>query len=83
MSTTGAPSNVFEELAQLFGSGPNDEQILNFRPSFQVVQRASRLLELSRNGQLDDERKHELDQYEQAELLMRMVKAQIRARQGN
>jgi hypothetical protein len=81
MSTTEAASKVFEEIAQLFGSGPTDEQILNFRPSADVVQRASQLLSLNRTGQMDNDLKHELDQYEQAELLMRMVKAQIRARQ--
>ncbi len=83
MSTTEAASKVFEEIAQLFGSGPTDEQILNFRPSADVVQRASQLLSLNRTGQMDDDLKHELDQYEQAELLMRMVKARIRARQGS
>ncbi len=66
MSTTEAASKVFEEIAQLFGSGPTDEQILNFRPSADVVQRASKLLSLNRTGQMDDDLKHELDQYEQA-----------------
>ena len=83
MSTTEAASKVFEEIAQLFGSGPTDEQILNFRPSADVALRASQLLSLNRTGRMDDELRHELDQYEQAELLMRMVKAQIRARQGS
>jgi hypothetical protein len=83
MSTTEAASKVFEEIARLFGSAPNDEQILSFRPSAHVAERASQLLQLNRAGQLDDELRHELDQYEQAELLMRMVKAQIRARQGS
>jgi transposase len=83
MSTIEAASKVLEEIAQLFGSGPTDEQILNFRPSADVAQRASQLLSLNRPGQMDDEVRHELDQYEQAELLMRMVKAQIRSRQGS
>ena len=80
MSTTEAASKVFEEIAQLFGSAPTDEQILSFRPSAEVAQRASQLLMLNRNGQVDEELKHELDQYEQAELLVRIVKAQIRSR---
>lgn len=83
MSTTQAASKVFEEISQLFGSGPTDEQILNFRPSAEVAQRASQLLSLNSAGQMDDGLKYELDQYEHAELLMRMVKAQIRARQGS
>jgi hypothetical protein len=81
MSTTEAASKVFEEIAQLFGSGPTDEQILNFRPSADVAQRASQFLSLNRTGQIDDDLKRELDQYEQAELLMLLVKARIRARQ--
>lgn len=51
MSTTEAASKVFEEIAELFGSGPTDEQIFNFRPSADVVQRASQLLSLKRTGQ--------------------------------
>jgi len=83
MSTTEAASKVFEEIAQLFGSGPTDEQILNFRPSTVDAQRATQLLSLNRTGRIDGDLKHELEQYEQAELLMRMVKARIRARQGS
>jgi hypothetical protein len=47
MSTTEAASKVFEEIAQLFGSGTANEQILNFRPSADIVQRASQLLSLN------------------------------------
>ncbi len=47
MSTTEAESKVFEEIAQLFGSGPTDEQILNFRLSADVTQRAAQLLSLT------------------------------------
>ncbi len=54
MSTTEGASRVFDEIAQLFGSGPTDEQILNFRPSADVTQRASQLLSLNRTGQMDD-----------------------------
>ena len=83
MSKTEAASKVFEEIAQLFGSGPTDEQILNFQSSADVVQRATKLLSLNRTGPMDDDLKQELDQYEQAELLMRMVKARIHVRQGS
>ncbi len=80
MSTTEAASKIFEEIAQLFASAPSDEQILSFRPPVEVARRASELLILNRSGQADEDLRHELDQYEQAELLMRMVKARIRAR---
>ncbi len=80
MSTAEAAAKIFEEIAQLFGSCPTDKQVLEFRPSPDVSQRASQLLQLNRTGKMDDDLRHELDQYEHAELLMRMVKAQIRAR---
>lgn len=83
MSTTEAGSKIFEEIASLFASAPSDERILGFRPSSEVTLRASQLLELNRCGRMDEETKHELDQYEQSELLMRMVKAQIRSRHGS
>lgn len=83
MSTTEAASKVFEEIAQLFASSPTDEQILSFKPSVEVAQRASQLLMLNRNSHGDDGIRHEVEQYEQAELLMRMVKAQIRFRLGS
>jgi hypothetical protein len=54
-----------------FSTNPNAVPVLVFPP-----------LSLNRTGQMDDDLKHELDQYQQAELLMRMVKAQMLARQG-
>ena len=82
MSTVEASSKLFEEIAGLFSSGPSQRQILDFRPSEGAIQRARELLELNRQDQLSDELRRELDQYEQAELLMRLVKARIRASQA-
>lgn len=81
MSTVEAPSRLFEEIATLFASGPSRQDVLDFRPSDAAIQRASELLELNRQDRLDDELRCELDQYTQAELLMRLVKARIRADQ--
>lgn len=82
MATVHAPSSLFDELATLFASGPTPQDVLDFRPSEASVRRASELLELSRQNQLDDDQRRELDQYEQAELLMRLVKARIRSDQA-
>lgn len=82
MATAQAPSTLFEELATLFASAPTPKAILDFRPSQAAVDRASQLLELNRSGELDDATRAELDQYEQAELLMRLVKARVRANQN-
>jgi hypothetical protein len=79
MPTAHAPSTLFEEIATLFASAPSPKAILEFRPSQASIDRASQLLELNRANNLDEASRAELDQYEQAELLMRLVKARIRA----
>jgi hypothetical protein len=81
MTSTQAPSQIFDEIAALFASDPRPQQILAFRPSESTVQRASELLELNRLGRLGEEQRQELDDFERAELLMRLVKAKIRAGQ--
>ncbi len=82
MSTAHAPSTLFEEIATLFASAPTPRAILDFRPSQASIDRANQLLELNREDNLDEASRAELDQYEQAELLMRLVKARIRANES-
>jgi hypothetical protein len=79
MSTAPTESSLFDELATLFAAAPSPDAILEFRPSQASVERANRLLELSRENSLDEATRRELEQFEQAELLMRLVKARIRA----
>jgi hypothetical protein len=79
MSTAPARSTLFDEIVKLFASAPSAENILQFRPSQASLDRAGQLLELNRKNALDDASRAELDQFEQAELLMRLVKARIRA----
>jgi hypothetical protein len=79
MSTAPARSTLFDEIATLFASAPSHEDILQFRPSQASLDRASQLLELNRKNALDDASRAELDQFEHAELLMRLVKARIRS----
>ena len=83
MSTAPAASTLFDEIATLFASAPSPNRILEFRPSQASVDRANRLLELNRENSLDEASRAELDQFEQAELLMRLVKARIRVNQNN
>jgi hypothetical protein len=79
MSTAPTASSLFDELATLFATAPSPDAILEFRPSQASIDRANRLLELSRENSLDEASRRELDQFEQAELLMRLVKARIRS----
>ena len=82
MSSVETPSKIFEEIAALFAAAPSPSEILEFRPTEKTNKRASELLELNRQGRLSEQLVHELDQYEQAELLMRLVKARIRSNQS-
>ena len=79
MSTIHSPSTLFEEIATLFASAPSPQTIVDFHPSQASIDRASELLELNRLNRLTDADREELNQFEQAELLMRLVKARILA----
>ena len=81
MSSVESPSKIFEEIAALFASAPTADQIVKFQLSEYTKRRASEVLQLNREGRLDGKLAGELDQYEQAELLMRLVKARIRSEQ--
>lgn len=82
MSTKPSASSLFDEVATLFASAPSQNSILEFRPSQATIERANQLLELNRANALDEASHRELDQFELAELLMRLVKARIRASQN-
>lgn len=82
MSTASHVSSLFDEIATLFASAPSPNKILEFRPTQATIDRANQLLELNRSDALDEVARRELDQFEQAELLMRLVKARIRAGQN-
>ena len=77
-----SPSRLFDEIAELFASAPQQAQILSFKPSDASIRRAGELLELRRTGQVTEDVSQELEQFEQAELLIRLVKARIRAGQA-
>jgi hypothetical protein len=71
---------ITREIADLFASLPTPEQILEFRPSPAVQTRATELLQRLKDGELTPEEAEELDQFQHAETLMRLVKARVRAR---
>ena len=81
MSTVPTSSYLLDELARLFAGAPTPEMILEFRPSPSSINRANRLLEMSRNNAFDEDARQELAQCEQAERLMRLVKSRLRANQ--
>lgn len=79
MSTIQSPSHLWEEIAELFASTPDPSQVLEFRPSEIVQNRATELLTKANATELTEGERREVDQLDQAETLMRLVKARIRA----
>jgi len=77
MSIVQEPIRLLEEIADLMAASPTREQLLEFRPSTSVQSRASELLEKQNAGTVTAEEQRELDQFEQAELLMRLVRARL------
>lgn len=79
MPTTQSTLGPIEEIADFLASCPAPDELLQFRPSPQSQTRAEELLEKLKDGCLSAEERKELDQFEQAERLMRLVKARIQA----
>lgn len=79
MASTHGTLGPLEEIADFLASGPSPAELLAFRPSAQTQARAEELIERLKEGRLSEEERSELDQFEQAERFMRLVKARIQA----
>ncbi|MCH7989777.1 MAG: hypothetical protein IID46_11605 [Planctomycetes bacterium] len=79
MAIVETPSSILEELAGFLTSDPDCENLLNFRPSEEVQQRARILLEKLEEQTLSREEQIELEQFQNIELLMRLIKAKVQA----
>ena len=73
-------TRVFDEIVDFITSAPQPEQILNFKPSTAAQRRLETLLEKKREEGLNDNEKHELEQYLTIEHIMRLAKARARQR---
>ena len=79
MSTTRTPSFLFDEIAAFFALAPSKQEIVAFKPSQRAIQRANELLDMNHRGELSDDAKLEMEQFEQAEMLIRLIKARVRS----
>lgn len=69
-----APAPVYQEVYYFLASGPSREAILAFRPSEETQERLRQLLALNTAGQTTDMEQAELDEFEQVEHFVRMLK---------
>ncbi|MCZ2099097.1 MAG: hypothetical protein LC121_23120 [Anaerolineae bacterium] len=73
-----AESPVYQEVYYFLASSPTPEEILAFRPAEATQQRIHTLLEASKAGRLSEADAAELDEFEQVEHFVRMLKLHAR-----
>jgi hypothetical protein len=78
MATTQSSTLFLDEVVELLTSGPSRDQLLNYRPSERVQQRARELLMKLNSGDTTPDEERELDQFQHLEMLLRLVKARLR-----
>lgn len=73
-----AESPVYQEVFYFLASSPTPDEILAFHTSEAVQQRIHDLLQASREGRLSPDEAAELDEFEQVEHFVRMLKLHTR-----
>jgi hypothetical protein len=77
--TNHAPP-AYRELLDFLTSQPSLEQIVNFSPSEQAVERLRYLIRISRERVLNVDERFELDEYTRMDHFMQMLKRRARRR---
>jgi hypothetical protein len=67
-----------DEIILLLSSGASPEEIVRYKPSLQLQERFSQLLNFNKQRSLSDEEKAELDHYLTLEHIMRLAKIHAR-----
>jgi len=80
MSIVEQPS-VYDELIELLAESAEPERVLSFQLSHDQQRRLDDLLSKNREGMLTPRETAELDEFEQFEHVVRMLKARVRERQ--
>ncbi len=69
---------IYQEVYHFLASSPTHEEILAFRPSDATQVRIHQLLEANKAGRLTADQQAELDEFEQVEHFVRMLKLHTR-----
>lgn len=76
MMSTTVP--VYFEIIDFIASGTTPEAVAQYRPSLELQERVSALVEREKEGALSLDEKAELDHFMELEHIMRMAKAKAR-----
>ncbi len=71
---------LHSEVIEFLAGGPSSQAIINFHPSAKAQARVAELLTKNQAGDLLPAEQAELDQYENLDFMMTLVKAQARRR---
>jgi hypothetical protein len=77
---THAQYGLHNEVTEFLASSPSPRAIINFRPSAEAQTRVTELLNKNQDGTLSPDEQAELDQYENLDYIMTLVKAQAHRR---
>ncbi len=78
MSIASPPVIFVDEVANFLASQPSREELLEYRPSEIAEHRLDELLSKQRESNLSRDESLELVQFQQTEILLRLVKARLR-----
>ncbi len=67
-----------DEIADLLATRPSRDEVLAFRPSEEVETRFAELIAKQRAEGLSDDEQEEVEQFQQTEMLLRLLKARLR-----
>lgn len=82
MSVVQAPNPLLEVFADLIAGGATPAEILAFHPTAETTARVSQLIEKLKSDALTPEEDHDLTMFQQAETMLRLVKARLRQSQS-
>jgi uncharacterized membrane protein len=71
-------SRLMDEVLDFLASMPDEEEVLAFQPSEEMIERSRYLLERNRNRQLTPQEEEELDEFARINHMMIMWKARLR-----
>jgi hypothetical protein len=72
------PYTLYNEVVEFFAAGPPPHAIAAFHPSGEAQKRVAELLDRNQAGMLTPEEQIELDEYENLDYLITLVKARAR-----
>lgn len=68
------PAKLYRDILGFLASEPGPQEIIDFRPAPEIIERLNTLLAREASGEITQGEKEELDEFEQIEHLMVMIK---------